>query len=133
MRADLKLLVVLGSIGILAKRLHLLAALGALVVSALFSSCKPNESRHPARMKASEEHETNLGRIYESEGLDEFTLVLTNDTDLPIVPLGTYTHCSCLKAEVEREPVMPGEEFEVRVTYNPAYRSGPLMEEIQVF
>lgn len=78
--------------------------------------------------------EADLGKIKEKDGPVTFNLLVENTTGLPMVPLQTLTWCSCVDAEItDHTPVMPGETAKLSVTYNPAYRKGRFMEEIQLY
>ena len=44
-----------------------------------------------------------------------------------------HTPCGCTQVNFRRDPVPPGADEVLEVTYNPAYRPGPMMEEFTVF
>ena len=50
-----------------------------------------------------------------------------------LFPLRMYTPCGCTQVQFSRDPVAPGADQVLEVTYNPAYRPGPLMETITVY
>lgn len=86
----------------------------------------------PEEIVTSENTEADLGTIYEEEGLARAVLVVRNNSADTLFPVAAYSHCRCAAATVSRLPVAPGEDVRVEITYNPAYRSGIFMEEVQV-
>lgn len=86
----------------------------------------------PEEIVTSENTEADLGTIYEEDGLARTVLVVRNNSADTLFPVAAYSHCRCAAATVSPLPVAPGEDVMVDVTYNPAYRSGIFMEEVQV-
>lgn len=86
----------------------------------------------PAEIVTSENTEADLGTVYEADGLARTVLVVQNVSSDTLLPVAAYTSCRCAEASVEAAPVAPGDDVRVSVTYNPAYRNGIFMEEIQV-
>ena len=77
--------------------------------------------------------EANLGKIKEIEGPVTFKLVCKNDLADTLYPVQLHTPCGCTQVSFDRKPVAPGEDEVLTVTYDPAYRPGPMMEEIVVY
>lgn len=101
----------------------------------LCGSCRSGAGSRPgvpAEIVTSENTEADLGTVYEADGLARTVLVVRNVSSDTLVPVAAYTACRCAEASVEVAPVAPGEDLRVSVTYNPAYRNGIFMEEIQV-
>ncbi len=107
-----------------AKRVYLLPVL------LLLAACGPKNAEKVFR--ASEDTEVRLGRIKEADGPVSFKLLLKNDFQDTLKPLFIYTPCGCTAASNGNRPVPPGEDEVIDVTYNPAYREGKHMEEIQI-
>lgn len=106
-----------------------------IIAVLILSGCRHSktESAGIHSFQASENTETDLGRIRESDGPVHFKLVVKNTTGDTIRPLQTYTQCGCIEANIDRKPVPPDGNLIVSAVYNPAYRSGIFMEEIQVY
>ena len=93
-------------------------------------ACGP---KGPKEYHVSETVEANLGKIKEIDGAVTFKLYAKNDCADTLFPRMIYTPCGCTVAKNDQKPVAPGEEEVIEVTYNPAYRAGKIMEEIQVY
>ena len=65
--------------------------------------------------------EYNLGQIVESGG------------NKPLVIVRAETACACTKASFSKKPVMPGQEGEITVTYNPRHQSGTFNKAISIY
>lgn len=83
-------------------------------------------------LRTVEGKDADLGRIKEIEGPVTFRLLVKNEYPDTLFPVQLYTPCGCTQVKFEREPVAPGEDEILEVTYNPAYRPGPMREEIQI-
>jgi hypothetical protein len=77
--------------------------------------------------------EADLGKIKEIEGPVTFKLLCKNDLADTLYPVQLHTPCGCTQVSFDRKPVAPGEDEVLTVTYDPAYRPGPMMEEIVVY
>lgn len=109
-------------------------AITILTLSALvFTGCPKDKDGGVREIPTSENEEADLGTINEADGLAQVKLIVKNTTGDTLRPLKTYSHCSCVQADVSLKPVAPGENLVVDVAYNPAYRSGVFMEEVQVY
>ena len=103
---------------------------GALVLL-LAAACAPKDGIRTLRTTT--DKEADLGRILEKDGPVKVRLVVKNDLPDTLFPLRLYTPCGCTQVNFSRTPVPPGEDEVLDVTYNPAYRPGPMMEEIVVY
>lgn len=106
----------------------LLTVAGCLL---LLASCAPKDGIRTLR--ATTDTEADLGRIQEKDGPVKVRLLVKNDYPDTLYPVQLYTPCSCTKVHFSRQPVPPGEDEVLEVTYNPAYRPGPMMEQISVY
>lgn len=115
-------------------RIVLPFAVMCLVVSSCMCSPSSEERRSslPEEIVTSENTEADFGTIYEEDGLARTVLVVRNNSADTLFPAAAYSHCRCAAATVNHLPVPPGKDVRVEVTYNPAYRSGIFMEEVQV-
>ena len=107
------------------------ASLRMTAVVVLAVSCGPKDGVRTFRTNASEE--VDLGKIIEKDGPVTFRLVARNELADTLYPVQLYTPCGCTQVQFDRKPVAPGEDEVLTVTYDPAYRPGPMMEEIVVY
>ena len=96
----------------------------------LAAACAPKDGVRTIR--TAEGREADLGKIKEIDGPVTVRLVVKNDCADTLYPVQLYTPCGCTKVRFDRTPVPPGADEVLEVTYNPAYRPGPMREEIQV-
>ena len=96
----------------------------------LMAACTSKEGIRSIR--TTEGQEADLGKIKEIEGPVTIRLVVRNDYADTLYPVQLHTPCGCTQASFDRKPVPPGADEVLEVTYNPAYRPGPMREEIQV-
>ena len=103
-----------------------------LFVAALLAAaaCAPKDGIRTIR--TAEGRDAGLGRIKEIDGPVTVRLLAKNTYPDTLYPVQLHTPCGCTQAKFDRKPVAPGEDEVLEVTYNPAYRPGPMREEIQV-
>ncbi len=105
------------------------------VFVALLILCSCGDGRHsalPAEIRTTENTEADFGTIYEADGVVQTVLLVRNETADTLLPVAAHTSCRCTEASAESIKVAPGEDVRITVAYNPAYRSGIFMEEIQL-
>ena len=100
------------------------------VLLAIAAACAPRDGVRTIR--AAEGRDADLGRIKEIDGPVTVRLLVRNEYPDTLYPVQLHTPCGCTEARFERRPVAPGADEVLEVTYNPAYRPGPMREEIQV-
>ena len=83
-------------------------------------------------IRTAEGQDANLGTIKEIDGPVTVRLLIRNDFPDTLYPVQLHTPCGCTSARFDQKPVAPGADEVLEVTYNPAYRPGPMREEIQV-
>ncbi len=83
-------------------------------------------------IRTAEGQDANLGTIREIDGPLTVRLLIRNDFPDTLYPVQLHTPCGCTNARFDQKPVAPGADEVLEVTYNPAYRPGPMREEIQV-
>ena len=93
--------------------LSVLAALTAMVFAG------------PQAKFAKESHD--FGKINEGDGKVTYIFDVKNTGDAPLIITQVETSCGCTAREYTKEPIAPGENGEVKVTYNPAGRPGPFI------
>lgn len=101
------------------------------VLTALAVACAPKDGVRTIRTSA--DQEADLGKIKEIDGPATFRLVVRNTYADTLFPLRMYTPCGCTQVQFSRDPVAPGADQVLEVTFNPAYRPGPMMESITVY
>ena len=83
-------------------------------------------------IRTAEGQDADLGTIKEIDGPVTVRLLIRNDFPDTLRPVQLHTPCGCTQAKFDQKPVAPGADEVLEVTYNPAYRPGPMREEIQV-
>ena len=75
----------------------------------------------------------DFGTIRESDGKVSHTFRFRNVSRKPVVIIAVQTSCGCTVPEFSKRPVMPGDEGEITLTYNPADRPGPFTRDAEVY
>ena len=83
-------------------------------------------------IRTAEGQDADLGTIREIDGPVTVRLLIRNDFPDTLYPVQLHTPCGCTNARFDQKPVAPDADEVLEVTYNPAYRPGPMREEIQV-
>lgn len=78
------------------------------------------------------EKEHDFGYIKEAKGAVSHTFELTNTGDKPLVILQVTASCGCTRPEFPTKPIKPGKKAKIKVTFNPAGRSGAFMKPVKV-
>ena len=76
--------------------------------------------------------EHDFGYIKEAKGAVSHTFELKNTGDKPLVILQVVTSCGCTRPEFPTKPIKPGKTAKIKVTFNPAGRSGAFMKPVKV-
>ena len=98
---------------------------------ALTVACAPKDGIRTIRTAT--DKEADLGKIKEIDGPVTVRLVVRNEYADTLYPAYIHTPCGCTEGHFDPHPVAPGEDETIEVTYNPAYRPGLMMEQIQVY
>lgn len=75
----------------------------------------------------------DFGSIEETDGPVSHTFTGRNTSDRPLVILDVTTTCGCTVPNFSRKPVLPGDETQITVTYDPAGRPGSFDRELWVY
>ena len=102
-----------------------------ILLSVSFAACGPKDGVKAIR--AYENTEADLGIIKEIDGPVTVRLLCRNDYADTLYPVRFSTPCGCTQLNFDRTPVPPGEDQVLEIEYNPKYRPGPMMEEVQVY
>lgn len=105
--------------------------LAALVIAV--AACRQGGAKAPAEIIADEGIDADFGLIPEQDGPRQIMLLIPNNSADTLYPVDFYTRCLCTEVHLDRRAVAPGAMQKVQVIYNPAYRGGVFMEEIQLF
>lgn len=77
--------------------------------------------------------EFDFGIIKEANGKVSHTFVIKNTGDAPLVITRVATPCACTTPEYSQEPIAPGREGKITVSFNPAGRPGPFFKNVAVY
>ena len=75
----------------------------------------------------------NFGEITEEGGTVSVNFKLKNTGEAPLILTRVATSCGCTASDWTKEPIIPGAEGVVSVTYNPKGRPGPINQRITVY
>lgn len=79
------------------------------------------------------ESEHDFGVIKEANGKVSHTFVIKNTGTAPLVLTRVVAACGCTTPEYSTEPIAPGKEGKILVTFNPLGRPGPFVKTIAVY
>lgn len=74
----------------------------------------------------------DFGTVQEQDGVMSHRFRFTNRSDRPVVVTQALTSCQCIRAEWQPEPVLPGAEGFLTVSYDPSHRPGTFSKEIRI-
>ncbi len=75
----------------------------------------------------------NFGDIQEDNGVVSVDFKLKNTGNAPLILTRVATSCGCTASEWTKEPILPGNEGVVTVSYNPKGRPGQINQRITVY
>lgn len=75
----------------------------------------------------------DFGTIEEEAGRVTHRFTGENRSDRPIVILDVATSCGCTVPEFSRRPILPGEQTEIVVTFDPRDRPGTFEKQLHVY
>ncbi len=78
------------------------------------------------------ELEHDFGTFKESDGVQKTTFKFTNKGDVPLVLNNVRASCGCTTPKWTREPVAPGKQGEIQVSYNPKNRPGSFNKSVMI-
>ena len=102
------------------------------LTAALLAACAP-AADGIRTIRTAPDREADLGRILEIDGPVTVRLLVRNEYTDTLYPSFVHTPCGCTEGRFDPNPVAPGADETIEVTYNPAYRPGLMMEQIQVY
>lgn len=75
----------------------------------------------------------DFGKIAESSESASFDFVVKNEGDAPLIIQRVQTTCGCTTPNYTTEPILPGKEGVIKVTYSTVGRPGAFSKKITVF
>ena len=75
----------------------------------------------------------DFGIITQSDGLQNATFVITNNTNEAILITNARPSCGCTASDWTKTPIEPGETGTVTANYNPKNQSGPFEKTITIY
>ncbi len=75
----------------------------------------------------------DLGEIREADGPVTHRFTVRNASAKPLAIVRVGVSCGCLTPRFSREPILPGRETAVEITYDPANRPGVFTKQVGVF
>ncbi len=79
-----------------------------------------------------QQKEYDLGTFLESAGSVEHDFRFTNTGKVPLILNNVTASCGCTTSEWSKEPILPGKNGYIRVTFNPKNRPGSFSKTIQI-
>lgn len=79
------------------------------------------------------ETEHDFGTIKEAGGKVSHTFLIKNTGAAPLVLTRVVAACGCTTPEYSTEPIAPGKEGKILVTFNPVGRPGQFVKTIAVY
>ncbi|MCY1719617.1 DUF1573 domain-containing protein [Prolixibacteraceae bacterium Z1-6] len=102
-----------------------------LAVFALVLAVSTVMAQGKAKIKF-EEQTHDFGSFKESDGSQTTTFTFKNEGDVPLVLSNVRASCGCTTPKWTREPVAPGANGEINVSYNPKNRPGSFNKSVTV-
>jgi hypothetical protein len=75
----------------------------------------------------------DFGDIKEADGLVTHTFKIKNEGDAPLVITRVQASCGCTTPDWTKEPIAAGKTGEIKITYDPAGRPGPINRSASVY
>lgn len=76
--------------------------------------------------------EHDFGTFKEEAGPQSYNFKFKNDGTSPLILNNVRASCGCTTPQWTRDPIAPGQDGFIRVSYNPAHRPGPFNKTITV-
>lgn len=76
--------------------------------------------------------EHDFGTFKEEAGSQSYNFKFKNEGDAPLILNNVRASCGCTTPEWTKEPIAPGQNGFIKVSYNPAHRPGPFNKTVTV-
>ncbi|MEG2063980.1 MAG: DUF1573 domain-containing protein [Alistipes sp.] len=77
--------------------------------------------------------EWNFGTIRETDGKVSHTFTARNDGSQPVVIIEVTSTCGCTVPEFSKKPILPGQQTQVKVIFDPTNRPGTFVKDLSIF
>ena len=77
--------------------------------------------------------EHDFGTFKEEAGPQSYNFKFKNDGSAPLILNNVRASCGCTTPHWTRDPIAPGQEGVIKVSYNPAHRPGPFNKTVTVY
>lgn len=112
------------------KRKNIIFTLALTMIALLWTSPALAEGKRPSIKFAQTTHD--FGKIQEKGGKVSCDFTFTNDGEGNLVITDATAQCGCTKPTFPENPIAPGKEGTVKVTYNPLGRPGSFEKTVTV-
>lgn len=75
----------------------------------------------------------DFGRIEEKDGKVSHTFIFTNNSDSPLLIERVNVDCGCTVPKFSREPILPGAQGTIEITFDPANYSGKVSKATTIY
>lgn len=82
---------------------------------------------------SSSKTEHDFGAIKEANGKVSHTFVVKNTGTAPLLITRVIAACGCTTPQYSQEPIAPGKEGKITVTFNPAGRPGQFVKTVAIY
>lgn len=82
---------------------------------------------------SSPETDFDFGVIKEANGKVSHVFTIKNTGTAPLVIAKVQPSCGCANPEYSKEPVAPGKDTKIKITFDPAGRPGPFTKTIAIY
>lgn len=103
------------------------------IIALILTSWGVSAQNTPTTRMVFENYRHDFGTINEVDGDVTHTFRFKNEGENPLVVYSVGTSCGCTSPRFSKEPVMPGKEGEVAVTFDPTNRPGAFEKVVTVF
>ncbi|NDV67624.1 DUF1573 domain-containing protein [Dysgonomonas sp. 25] len=102
----------------------------ALILSTSFLAAQDKKKAPKAEFVAGTH---DFGKINESAGIVKYVFKFKNTGDAPLIVQRVQPSCGCTASDYTKEPILPGKEGSITVTFNPAGYNGAFDKKLTVF
>ncbi|MDR3261376.1 MAG: DUF1573 domain-containing protein [Tannerella sp.] len=112
----------------------------AVFLSVFFFLSQPVQSQENAKTAADPvpvatlvENTYDFGQINEADGFASHVFMVKNTGNAPLIITHVQSSCGCTEPQWTSEPIAPGNEGEVKITYDPVRRLGPFRKNVMIY
>lgn len=112
------------------KKLTIITLLALLLIPALSLTAKKKENG-TAKPRVTQ-NSYNFGTIKEDGGPVSHEFILSNVGDGSLIIYDATAQCGCTRPDYPKNPIAPGKDTKIKVTYNPLGRPGSFEKTVSV-